>query len=87
MDDQLERYVFIPVEKAIVPPPGLIEHIKDHWWLVHPEKGVAFYDKRAMAPQCNSNRFIVERVLASSPWAEVRFIPSVFRRIDPQDYV
>ena len=82
-----ERMVFVSFEKATVPPAGLIEHIKDSWWVTHPEKGVAFFDKRRQSPQCNRNEEIARRIGGMYPWAEIKFIPSVFRRIDPQDYV
>lgn len=81
------RLTFVPLEVATVPPKGLIEHLKDQWWTVHPEKGLVFYDKKVMAPQCNSNESITRRFKEMYPWAEVRFIPSVFRRINPHDYV
>lgn len=85
MSIPIERYVFVPIEKAVVPPSGLIEHLKDRWWIVHPEKGLAFFDKKLMAPQCNGSETLARRL--APEWAEVRFFPSVFRRIDPQDYV
>lgn len=80
------RLLFVPLEEATVPPPGLIEHLKAMWWAVHPTKGLVFYDKKTMSPQCNSNQAISNRLRAMYPWAEVRFIPSAFRRIDPQDH-
>jgi len=84
------RLKFIPMEKAIVPPEGLIKHIKNCWWIVHPTKGVVFYtgnDKRFLAPQANGNEEIAERILSAYSWAELKFIPSVFHRIKPDDYV
>ena len=87
MDNINPKYIFVPVEKATVPPPGLIEHLKDRWWLVHPERGLAFFDERAMSPQCNSNETIARHLARNHPWAEVQFFPSVFRRINPKDYV
>lgn len=80
-----DRFVFVPVEVAGNPPEGLIEHFKDWWWVVHPKKGLAFFEGRLA--QCNTNESIVRRLASEHPWAEVRFIPSVFRRIDPNDYV
>jgi hypothetical protein len=79
------RLTFTLLEKAIVPPTGLIEHIKDKWWIVHPVKGVVYFRKHS--PQCNSDQEISRRFLAMYPWAELRHIPSVFRTIDPRDYV
>ncbi len=80
------RLTFVPIEVATVPPAGLIEHLKDRWWSVHPTKGLIFFDK-CMAPQCNGTEAIARRLQESLyPWAECRFIPSAFRRIDPRDY-
>ena len=80
------RLVFVPLEKATTPPPGMIEHIANAWWVVHPEKGVVFWGKKFMSPQCNTNRSITVHLAAMYPWAEVHLISSVFRRINPQDY-
>lgn len=78
--------VFVPLDKATVAPGGLINHIKDHWWIVHPEKGLVFWDQKARSPQCNTNESLTRRFAKSYPWAEVRFIPSVFHRIKISDY-
>lgn len=83
------HFKFVPLEQATTPPNGLINHIKDHWWCVHPEKGVMYYvgpKGKLNSPQCNSNADIARRLAASYPDVEVRFIPSVFHRIDPSDY-
>ena len=86
MTFSLGPFIFIPIEQATVPPPGLIQHFKDKFWMIHPEKGVMFYGKKHMAPQCNSSEEICKRLSSAYPWAEIRFIPSVFKRIDPHDY-
>jgi hypothetical protein len=89
MSDQLAeddpRLSFIALEQATIPPSGFIEHIKDKWWIIHPTKGVCFYKEHS--PQCNSNEKISKRFLTIYPWAELRYIPSVFRTVDPRDYV
>ena len=79
-----DRFSFVPIDKAIEPPSGLIEHLKNKWWIVHPEKGVAFFEGKFA--QCNSNEILARRLASGYPWAEVRFLPSVFRSINPQDY-
>jgi hypothetical protein len=81
------RLRFVPIETATTPPANLIDHIKDAWWVVHPQKGLVFWDKHR-APQCNRSEDITRRIAgAMYPWAEIRFIPSVFLRINPHDYV
>jgi hypothetical protein len=82
---------FVPLETAIVPPPGLINHLKDRWWAIHPEKGLIYYRRRrsdAGSPQCNFNEAVARSIRDRLyPWAEVLFVPSAFHCIDPQDYV
>lgn len=90
VDETDPRLVFVSLDKATVPPPGLIEHLKDRWW-VTTDRGVLFWkpDKKRdyMAPQCNSDetcaRMTQQRMY---PWASLTFLPSVFRRINPRDY-
>lgn len=78
-------FTFILIEVAIVPPSGLIEHLKDRWWIVHPEKGLPFY--KGFAPQCNSNEILTRRLSKNFPWnVRIQFIPSVFHSINPHDY-
>ena len=81
------RLVFVSVHEAINPPGGLINHIKDSWWVLHPAKGLVFWDKRSMSPQCNSNEAVTHGLAKMYPWAEVKFLPSVFHRIKISDYV
>jgi len=78
------RLTFVPLEDATVPPPGIIEHLKDRWWAKHPERGLVYFDRQF--PQCNANEGTARRLAEMYPWAEVVFIPSVFRRINPRDY-
>lgn len=84
--------VFFRLGDLIIPPAGLIEHIKDKHWIVHPEKGLAFWrsylkdpDSR-LSPWCNSNPEITKSMLPTFPWAEMLYVPSVFRKINPSDY-
>lgn len=83
------RLSFVPFDVAATPPPGLIDHHKDRWWIVHPEKGILYWTKnkgRDRFPQCNSHKSIAEIWLKMFPWAEIRFMPSVFNKINPHDY-
>ncbi len=84
----IDNYEFVPFEEATTPPAGLIDHMKDRWWMVHPERGLAFYKSgKNLSAQCNGDERITRKFADAHDWAEVRFIPSVFRRIDPNDYV
>lgn len=87
--------IFVPIEQASSPPSGLIKHIKDRWWSVHPTKGLIFYNPHKIrrkndlgSPQCNPNHSVSEYLTKEMyPWAECLFIPSVFFQIFPEDYV
>lgn len=84
-----KRLQFISEATAIMPPNDLIKHIKDCWWLVHPTKGLLIFvgpTGRNYSPQCNQNKAVVESLKFMAPWAEVKFFPSVFYRINPSDY-
>jgi len=71
------RLSFIPVDAES--PEGEVIHRKNRWWIVHPEKGLLIW--RGFSAQCNSDKRIAESLRDRLyPWAEVRFIPSVFTR-------
>lgn len=84
------RLVFIAKDKLIDPPDGLLQHIKDHWWIVHPEKGVTFWrptKRDPLYPQCNSNQSLSEDIRKRMyPWANVEFIKSVFRPTSAREF-
>ena len=82
-----KRMMYVPLEKASDPPPGLIEHFKDRYWLVHPEKGLCFFKVgKVESALCNANEAITEGLRKMSPFAEVRLVPHAYRRINPNDY-
>ena len=75
---------FVSLEKAMTPPSGLIEHIQDHYWCVHKTKGVIYWKG---CVQGNLNKVIADSLCKRLyPWAEVRLLSSVFRKINPSDY-
>jgi hypothetical protein len=88
-----EHYNFLPLADARHPKAaGLFRHVVDHYWLVHPEKGLAFYNPPGRAhsglgaPQCNTDPRIRE-LMADCPWpAELRKIASVFVPARASDY-
>jgi hypothetical protein len=90
----ISDYNFLPVDEAVSPAGGtFFQHYVNHWWLVHPEKGLAFYARRSGhglgSPQCNSSEQIARMVADKTvPWedAEVRLFPSVWVPISIQDY-
>jgi hypothetical protein len=55
------KYLFYPIEKASKMRTG--QCYIDHYWLVHPTKGLAFYSQSgALSKQCNSDKRIVEYI-------------------------
>ena len=84
-----KRLKFLSEAEAVVPPNDLIKHIKDCWWLVHPTKGLLFFvgnDRRFFSAQANRSKDVVNSMHWMAPWAEIKFYPSVFHKINPQDY-
>lgn len=96
-----EDYLFLAVEEATRPAKGgFFMHHVDAWWLVHPDKGLAFYNPRHPrtgrrrfgrygAPQCNADERIARKVgLDTAPWPdpEVRFLRSAWVPVDIDDY-
>lgn len=70
---------YLPFEEAETPRSG--EVIVDHWWIVHPEHGVAHLGtgERYCTPLCNMHEVIVRRIAKNSyPDHEVRQLPLVF---------
>lgn len=91
MTEDDPRITYVSIEEATKPTDGLIEHLRDRWWSVHPTKGIIFYvgagKGKGFWPQCNSNEAIARQLQEKLyPWAEVRFMPSVFIRRKPSDY-
>lgn len=76
---------FVKLEVLTVPPHDLIKHIKNSYWICHPEKGAVFW--RMHSPQCNTNVKLVLQWIQRFPWAVIVFIPSAFIKINPHDYV
>ena len=84
-----KRLVFVPIEVATNPPSGLVEHFSNNWWIYDIERGVVYwkFSGRHLAPQCNSNLAVTMHLRETMyPWAEVKQIEHVFRRINPHDY-
>lgn len=96
-------YVFLPLEEAVTPPKGgFFQHYVSAWWVVHPDRGLAFYNPRNArtgrrrysrygSPQCNSDERISRKVGADTagsvfPEVEIQHLPSVWVPIDISDY-
>lgn len=61
------KVFYVHVDVATEPRNG--ECIVDHWWVVHPEKGIAFWYKPSgylrsdePSPQCNQDKFTCQHI-------------------------
>jgi len=77
---------WVSIEEASRPATG--DCIADHWWSVHPEKGLAFYAQltgyaasESPSPQCNQSE-ATARILSGKlyPDCTVQKVPVVFMR-------
>lgn len=80
----IEKYHFLSLEAASKPKGHIIYHYSNSWWIVHPEKGLAFYGKGFSSPQCNTNESISRRLCPE--WGEIRFIETAFAPCNVSDY-
>lgn len=88
----VEKLEYVALDEATLPRDG--EVLTDRWWVVHPEKGLAFYrphpKRRFRAPQCNSDRRMPEHLVAEMyPGHEVRYVEAAYvgpRYDDPEDW-
>jgi hypothetical protein len=93
-----EHYQFMPFDQAATPGEGHFEHYVSHWWVVHPEKGLVFYNpvnsqgrrrRRWGSPHCNRNEDLarlVHRKTITWEGTEVRLIESAWVPLDISDY-
>ncbi len=42
------------------------ERFENHWWIVHPEKGLAFWGPITLTPQANANEIVSARLAPRS---------------------
>lgn len=95
-----DDFVFVPLEKLQEPIEGHVNCLKDRWWSVHPEKGLAFYKPKGRngkrqsgqgnqygSPQCNRNKAIAERLSSRHSWAELQFVEVAFVPLIINDYI
>lgn len=85
----VDMYQFLSFEEAAAPKaPGLYWHYTDMYWLVHPVRGLAFFNPAGPdgerrfrglgAAQCNADPQVAE-MTTRLPWpAEARLIASAW---------
>jgi hypothetical protein len=84
------RIEFVHLDVAAIPPEGIIEHIKDHFWLSHPNKGIIYlrHNRRFRSPLCSHSYEDLSKMWHEFlPWTEILFIRSVFQRVRIASYV
>lgn len=92
IDPSDERYVFMPEDQILAARgSAYAQVIRDHFWSVHPEKGLRFWQGTrgrkglvGASPQANSNESIVRRLLCQGD--QVKQIPLVLAPINIGDY-
>lgn len=93
MDIDVSRYNFLPEQEAVSPAKGgFFVHWVNAWWLVHPDKGLAFYRLGRGgrgSPQCNTDERVTRMLYSKTgqpEGCEVRKLASVWVPADPSDY-
>lgn len=72
------QYAYLPWEKVLDPRGHLAAVYRNSWWVVDPEKGLAFYkDGRGfLYPQCNTDYRVFDRgAFPEVPGHVLRHIP------------
>jgi hypothetical protein len=82
--NDLSRFHFLPEDQIEAARQHMLHQYLDSYWVVHPEKGLAFYGKGYGSPQCNRNESIARRFCP--PWGEIKFIPRVLVPLNINDY-
>lgn len=83
----VDKLEYVSIEEATKPRDG--EVLCNRWWVVHPEKGLAFFRMnpraRHRAAQCNHDRAIVEHFCTTMyPGHQPQLIEAVFTGPAPQ---
>lgn len=87
------NYIYLPESDALI-SSGIVNAMRDRYWLVHKEKGLIFYKSkfhhglREAHPQCNSNVKVVESLFKhhDKNMVEIKFIPLVLKPVNVEDY-
>ena len=79
-----DKFHFLPLDQATASRAWAVHQFFDSWWVVHPEKGLAFFGKGYGSPQCNKNESISRRLCPA--WGEVKFIEYVKVPLNVSDY-
>lgn len=78
------KYHFLPLSDVLSTKAHIIYNYMNNYWVVHSEKGLAFWNKGYGSPQCNSNEELLKRLCPE--WGEVKFIERVLVPCNITDY-
>lgn len=82
---------FLPLDKVDT-AHGHCDARRDHWWIVHPTKGLMFWQQNLRSERLgygwgNSSKTITERIRDMHfPWASVQQFPLVLVPIHARDF-
>lgn len=80
-----DRYHFLPMEKALEGSRAhIVYNYLDSYWVMHPEKGLAFWDKGYSSPQCNRNEALAKHLCPD--WGVIVFMKVVQVPCNISDY-
>ena len=81
------KWTYLPLAELRSPEKvGPLWAYKDAWWVILPDDTTPLF-ARSQAPQCNTNRLIVDRVmLHHHPEARAVFLPWAYLRFNISDY-
>lgn len=83
------RWIKMPLADALTPKSGRICYGPSYWMLTGDDE-LLFYE-RYTSPQCNTNKALCERWMASTgrfapPAAKIKFLEIVYLPHNPNDY-
>lgn len=79
----LSKFHFLPEDQVESTAHHVYQYI-NYFWVVHPEKGLAFYGKGYTKPQCNRDQRISD--MLCPVWGVVKQIPRVIVPLNVNDY-
>ena len=80
----LNKFHFVPLTERTTTRSSIVYNYANKWWVVHPEKGLAFFGKGYGSPQCNNDKSISQRLCP--PWGRIEFIDRVLVPCNVADY-
>ena len=81
-----KQFIRVPFPEILSPfKLGPLNVYRDHWWAVDEDNCVLFF-RYMTSPQCNINKEIVKKHLASGLQVRAEFVPWAFVPFKHSDY-